>query len=130
MSEDTFLILKIRLPGENPWIQGPIVNVLRSNATKIADTVSNVAENLRAKKLQSSWAYDKYVFDSIKEHLPADPAETHALLIAAQKILSERMNSEDWYDGSYAAYRCISTRNAYATPGFTEARRNSEAFSS
>lgn len=128
MSEDT--VLKIRLPGENPWIQGPIVDVLSSNATKIADIVSNVAENLRDKKLQSSWAYDKYVFDSIKEHLPADPAETHALLIAAQKILSGRANWADWYDGNYAAYRCISTRNAYATPGFVEARRNSDLLSS
>ena len=128
MSEDIFL--KIRLPGKNPWIQGPVVDVLRSNATKIAVIASDAAENLRSEKLQSSWAYDKYVFDSIKEHSPADPAETHALLIATQKILSERMNSEDWYDGSYAAYRCISTHNAYATPGFTEARRNSELFSS
>jgi hypothetical protein len=128
MSEDT--VLKIRLPGESPWIQGPIVDVLKSNATKIADIVSNVAENLRAKKLQSSWAYDKYVFASIREHLPEESAESHALLIAAQKILSERMNREDWYDGSYAAYRCISTHNAYATPGFAEARRNSAIFSS
>lgn len=128
MSEDTFL--KIRLPAENSWSQGSVVNVLKSDAIKIADIVSHVAENLRSEKLQSSWAYDTHVFNSIKEHLPADPAETDALLHATQKILSERMNREDWYDGSYAAYRCISAHNAYATPGFTEARRNSERFSS
>jgi len=124
MSEDT--VLKIRLPGENPWIQGPIVDVLKSDAIEIADIVSRAAENLRVKKLQSAWAYDSHVFSSIKEHLPTDPVETDALLRATQKILSERMNKEDWYDGNYAAYRCISTRNAYATPGFAEALRNSQ----
>ena len=128
MSEDT--ILKIRVPGENPWAQGPIVDVLRSDAVKIADIAALTAENLRHKKFQASWNYDTPIFSAIREHLPQEKVEFFALLLAVQKILLERMNREDWYDGNYAAYRSISTRNAYATPGFSEARRNSYIFSS
>ena len=123
MSEDS--ILKFRVPAKNPWAQGPVVDVLRAEAVQIADIASRTAEDLRSKKLQSSWAYDAPIFSSIKEYMSQDPVKNDALLLAVQKILSERMNRSDWYEGNYAAYRSISTRNAYATPGFVEALRNS-----
>lgn len=123
MSEE--LILKIRVPGANPWTPGPIIDVLRADAVKIADIASQTAEALRQEKLQSSWAYDAPVFSSIKEHIPEDPVAADALYRAVERILAGRMKRDDWYDGNYAAYRCLSTRNAYATPGFLEAKRNS-----
>jgi len=122
MSEDT--VLKIRVPSSNPWMTGPIVEVLREDAVKVADIAASTAENLRSQNLQSSWAYDAPVFSSISSHMPTDPVASDALFRATEKILAERMNRSDWYEGNYAAYRCLSTRNAYATPGFTEALRN------
>ena len=123
MSENT--TIKVMIPNKNPWSQGHFVEVSREAATKIAAVAARVAEDLRQKKFDTAWKYDSYVFSSIKDLLPKDPVESEGMFRAVEKILSENMNRKDWYDGNYAAYRCLSTRNAYATPTYLESLRNS-----
>ena len=117
--------IEVRMPSGNPWIKGPLVKVNRAQATHIADVAAEVAESFRG-KFKTAWMYDKPVFNAVVDMLPEDTREREAMFRAVQVVLSKNANCSDWYDGGYAAYRCFQTRNAYATPGFIEAKRYSE----
>lgn len=117
--------IEVRMPSDNPWIKGPLVKVDRAQATHIADVAAEVAESFRG-KFKVAYQYDKPVFDCVKDMWPEDSYKKEAMFRAVQIILGKDTNYSDWHDGKYAAYRCFKTRNAYATPGFTEAKRYSE----
>ena len=117
--------IEVRMPGRNPWIEGPVVKVSHIQATQIAEVAAGVAESFRG-KFDSAWMYDKPVFDAVVDMLPEDTYEREAMFRAVQIVLSKNIDYSDWYGGKYAAYRCFETRNAYATPGFIEAKRYSE----
>ena len=119
--------IEVRMPSGNPWIKGPLVKADRAQATHIADVAEEVAESFRG-KFKTSYQYDVPVFDAVKDMWPEDSIEKEAMFRAVESVLCGRVNYADWYNGNYAAYRCFKTRNAYATPGFTEAKRYSEMF--
>ena len=119
--------IEVRMPSGNPWIKGSLVKVDRAQATHIADVAEEVAESFRG-KFETSYQYDVPVFDAVKDMWPEDSIEKEAMFRAVESVLCERVNYADWHNGNYAAYRCFKTRNAYATPGFTEAKRYSEMF--
>lgn len=117
--------IEVRMPGDNPWIKGPLVKVDRAQATQIANIAADAAESYRG-KFDTSWMYDKPVFNAVVDMWPEDPYEREAMFRAVQIVLSQDVNYSDWHDGKYAAYRCFQTRNAYATRGFREAMRYSQ----
>ena len=117
--------IEVTMPSSNPWIKGPVVKVNRIQATQIAEVAAGVAESFRG-KFDTAWMYDKPVFNAVVDMWPEDAHEREAMFRAVQVVLSQNVNYSDWHDGKYAAYRCFKTRNAYATPGFIEAKRCSE----
>lgn len=117
--------IEVRMPSDNPWIKGPLVKVDRAQATQIAKIAAEVAESFRG-KFDTSWMYDKPVFNAVVDMWPEDDYEREAMFRAVQVILGKDVNYSDWHDGKYAAYRCFKTRNAYATPGFSAAKRYSQ----
>ena len=117
--------IEVTMPSGNPWIKGPSVLVSRADATRIADVAAETAESFRG-KFKVSYLYDNPVFGSVSELMPKDENARESMYRAVSSILQNRANYSDWHDGNYAASRCFKTRNAYATPGFTEAKRYSE----
>jgi len=117
--------VEVRMPSGNPWIKGPLVKVDYARAAHIAAVAAEVAESFR-EKFNVAYQYDKPVFNAVVDMWPEDTLEREAMFRAVQIVLSKNVNYSDWYDGKYAAYRCFKTRNAYATPGFIEAKRYSE----
>jgi len=117
--------IEVTMPSGNPWIKGPSVLVSRADATRIADVAAETAESFRG-KFKVSYLYDNPVFGSVSELMPKDENARESMYRAVSSILQNRANYSDWHDGNYAASRCFKTRNAYATPGFVEAKRYSE----
>jgi len=122
--------IPIKLPTDNPWIDGPTIEVDRSEAEQIAQVVADAAEALRDRKFQSAHAYDKPINQAIAPHLPGDKQERYAMRGAVLKVLAGMRDSADWYDGANAAHRTLQSTQAYATPGFVEARRNADIYGS
>lgn len=117
--------IEVTLPSDNPWIRGPVVKVDSTVANRIAKVAASVAESLRG-KFKEAHQYDAPVFAAVKDLMPENEYDCEVMYRAVGKILYKKANYKDWHDGNYAASRCFQTRNAYATPGFIEAKRHSE----
>ena len=117
--------IEVTMPTGNPWMKGPSVLVSRADATRIADVAAETAESFRG-KFKVSYHYDSPVFKSVSELMPKDENAREPMYRAVASILENRADYSDWCDGNYAASRCFKSRNAYATPGFIEAKRYSE----
>jgi hypothetical protein len=122
--------ITVTMPSENPWMQGEPVEVDRAEAERIAKIAEETAEGLRDRKLQSAHAYDQPIMQAIKSELPGDPRDRSAMLRGVEQVLSKRLDRSDWYQGARAAHRTIQTHNAYATPGFAQARRSADIYGS
>jgi len=122
--------ITVTVPSENPWRAGESVEVDRVEAERIAKIAEEAAEGLRDQQYKSSHAYDTPVMQAIKIELPDDSRDRDVMLRGVEQVLSKQVDGSDWYQGAYAAYRTIQTRNAYATPGFAQARRNADIYGS
>jgi len=122
--------ITVTLPSENPWQDGEPIEVDRAEAERIARIAEETAEGLRDQQYKSSHAYDTPIMQAIKTELPVDPRDRDVMLRAVEQVLSKRLDRSDWYQGATAAHRTIQTHNAYATPGFRQARRNADIYGS
>jgi len=120
--------IPITLPTDNPWRDGPTIEVPRAEAEQIAQIAADAAEALRDRKFQSAHAYNSPINKAIAPHLPEDKQKQYAMRGAVLKVLAGLRDSADWYNGANAAHRSLQNIQAYSTPGFIEARRNSDIY--
>ena len=122
--------ITVTLPSENPGMRGEPVEVDRAVAERIAKIAEETAEGLRDRQLQSAHAYDQPIMQAIEPELPGDPRDRTAMLRGVEQVLNKQLDRDDWYNGATAAHRTIQNHNAYATPGFAQARANADTYGS
>ena len=122
--------ITVTLPSENPGMRGEAVEVDRAVAERIAEIAEETAEGLRDRQLQNAHAYDQPIMQAIESELPGDPRDRTAMLRAVEQVLNKWLDRTDWYQGANAAHRSIQNHNAYATPGFAQARRSADVYGS
>ncbi len=120
-------MIEVTLPSNNPWLRGPKATYPRAEAERLAQLACDACEAVRHLELKNAYNYDKYVWSALNEFLPEGQTAKNTCLFAVQAVLRELggYGHSDWYHPAYCAMRVIRTRNAYATPGFIEARNAS-----
>ena len=116
---------------DNPWIaKHETITFNRDKILKIASSIAAACENKEHYK--NSYQYDVDVERAIKEFV-VGVENKRPLYMALSKVLSERIaldsSYDDWFNSYVAAKRCLESRIAYGTPGFTEAKRYQALYS-
>lgn len=100
--------------------------------TKIKSIVDELVEECSGRTYKASYAYDRHVNKVLKKHWSRELGSQRPLLKALLTVINQEKPEgveKDWHNGYIAAARSISSKMAYMTPGFIEAKRYSEMYS-
>ena len=92
-----------RAAGANTEVDEAAVRAAALDATEEGEQL-----RLQHSDPQDSHSYDKYILKAVSSFLPYDKQEKNAFMLALIKMLEERMNGDDWFDGAHVAWRAIS----------------------
>jgi len=110
--------------------QNEYVNISFSR-TKIKNIVNELVEECSGRDYNVSYAYDKHVDKVINKHWNKELGSIRPFLKALFTVLNQERPEgavNEWHNGYIAAARSISSKMAYITPGFIEAKRYSEMY--
>jgi len=117
--------IEVRLPTNNPWIQGPEIEVDYAEAERIANLLAAACEAQRDNEtISASYHYNDYVVPILSAEMPQGKQDRLTMKRAVVTVLYEMQNRFDWRDGANAARRVVECGVAYDTPGFIKAYAN------
>ena len=110
---------------DNPWLaKYETLTFSREKLLVIVNAIAAACEN--KEHYTSSYSYNHDVETAIKDFV-VGVENKRPLYMALSKVLSERIaldsSYDDWFNSYVAAKRCLESKIAYGTPGFTEAKR-------
>lgn len=119
---------------QNPW--SPNNKEFSFDNQLFEKLVNELIAECSGRTYNSAYAYDKHVekfinsleYSSIlySDDILNENKKYYTNKII-EKLLSSKMNLNDWHDGAYSAYRSLQTMNLYSNPYFYEAVKNSNS---